>query len=40
MCGTLIGEEPEQYENVWFGAWACLHVEDLYGERMLAEWSE
>ena len=39
VCGTLIGEEPEQYENVWFGAWACLHVEDLYGERMLAEWS-
>ncbi len=39
MCGTLIEEEPEQHANVWFGAWAYLHVEDLYGERMLTEWS-
>lgn len=39
VCGTLLEEEPEQYENVYFGAWASLHVEDRYAERILGEWS-
>ena len=39
VCGALLEEEPEQYENVYFGAWASLHVEDLYGERVLEEWT-
>ncbi|MGO1599643.1 MAG: iron-containing redox enzyme family protein [Brachybacterium sp.] len=39
VCGTLLEQEPEQHENVWFGAWTALHVEDLYGERMLAQWT-
>lgn len=39
VCATLLEEEPEQYGNVWFGAWECLQLADLYGERMLAEWS-
>ncbi|NMA78586.1 MAG: iron-containing redox enzyme family protein [Actinomycetales bacterium] len=39
VCGALLEEEPEQYENVYFGAWACLHVEDLYADRVLKEWT-
>ncbi|ATG50315.1 hypothetical protein CFK38_01340 [Brachybacterium vulturis] len=40
ICGALLEEEPEQYENVYFGAWASLHVDDLYAEKLLEEWSE
>lgn len=39
VCGTLLEDEPEQYGDIHFGAWACLHVEDLYGEHILEEWS-
>lgn len=39
ICGVLLEEEPEQYENVYFGAWASLHVEDRYAEHVLEEWS-
>ena len=39
ICGALLEEEPEQYENVYFGAWASLHVEDRYAEHVLEEWS-
>lgn len=39
ICGTLLDEEPGQYENVYFGAWASLHMDDRYAERMLAAWS-
>ena len=40
VCGTLLEDEPEQSGDIHFGAWACLHVEDLYGEHILEEWSE
>lgn len=39
ICGALLDEEPGQYENVYFGAWAAMHVDDRYAERMLKEWS-
>ena len=39
VCGTLLEQEPGQYENVYFGAWASMHVDDRYAERMLAEWT-
>lgn len=38
ICGALIDLDPSQYENIYFGAWACLHVDDRYAERMLKEW--
>ena len=38
ICGALLREEPEQYENVFFGAWASMHVDDRYADRMLKEW--
>lgn len=39
VCGTLLEEEPEQCDNVYFGAWASLHMDDRYAERMLGEWT-
>lgn len=39
ICGVFLQEHPEQYENVFFGAWVSLHVDDRYGERMLTEWA-
>ncbi|MFC7375917.1 iron-containing redox enzyme family protein [Brachybacterium sp. GCM10030267] len=39
VCGTLLEENPDQYENIYFGAWASMHVDDRYAERMLAEWA-
>lgn len=39
ICGTLLREEPTQYENVYFGAWASMHVDDRYAARMLKEWA-
>ncbi|WP_394216111.1 iron-containing redox enzyme family protein [Brachybacterium vulturis] len=39
VCGVLLEEEPEQYENIWFGAWACMYVDDLYADRALGEWA-
>ena len=39
ICGTLLEEHPEQYENVYFGAWVSMHVDDRYAARMLAEWA-
>lgn len=38
VCGTLLAEEPDLREDVWFGAWACLHVEDRFAERLLGTW--
>jgi hypothetical protein len=39
ICGVLLEEHPEQYENVYFGAWVSMHVDDRYADRMLAEWA-
>ena len=39
ICGTLLDEEPGQHEDVYFGAWVSMHVDDRYAARMLAEWS-
>lgn len=39
ICGQLVEEEPALREDVFFGAWASLHLEDRYAERMLAAWA-
>lgn len=39
ICGTLLEETPQLHDDVWFGAWACLHMDDLYAARMLERWT-
>ena len=35
VCVTLVREEPALEPDVWFGAWACLDLEDRTARRML-----
>lgn len=39
ICGTLLEEEPELYDDVFLGAWTSMDLEDRYAERMLGEWA-
>lgn len=39
ICGALLEEEPHLREDVFFGEWASLHLDDRYAERMLAAWA-
>ena len=39
ICGALLEEEPHLREDVFFGGWASLHLDDRYAERMLAAWA-
>ena len=39
ICGALLDEEPDLHEDVFFGAWTSLDLEDRYAERMLQEWA-
>lgn len=38
ICVALVREEPALEPDVWFGAWACLHLEDRTAHTMLASW--
>jgi hypothetical protein len=38
ICVALVDEEPRLEPDVWFGAWACLHLEDRTASRMLEVW--
>jgi hypothetical protein len=38
ICGALVEEEPLVEPDVWFGAWACLELEDRTARRMLELW--
>lgn len=38
VCVALVREEPATEPDVWFGAWACLDLEDRTARRMLADW--
>jgi hypothetical protein len=38
ICGGLVLQEPSTEPDVWFGAWACLHLEDRTARRMLDAW--
>lgn len=39
ICGSLLDEEPGLRDDVFFGAYTCLDLEDRFARRMLAEWS-
>jgi hypothetical protein len=38
VCVALVREEPALEADVWFGAWACLDLEDRTAHRLLAQW--
>jgi len=38
ICVALVVEEPVLEADVWFGAWACLDLEDRTAHRLLAGW--
>lgn len=38
ICGGLLAEEPELAEDVWFGAFTCLDLEDRFARMMLERW--
>lgn len=39
ICGGLLAEEPELEPDVWFGAFACLDLEDRFARAMLERWT-
>ncbi len=39
ICGSLVAEEPQLVDDVVFGAFTCLDLEDRYAQRMLDEWA-
>jgi hypothetical protein len=38
VCLALVREEPTLEPDVWFGAWACLDLEDRTARRLLDAW--
>jgi hypothetical protein len=38
ICVQLVAEEPLLEPDVWFGAWACLDLEDRTARRLLDAW--
>jgi hypothetical protein len=38
VCVALVREEPVLEPDVWFGAWACLDLEDRTARRLLGAW--
>ncbi|GAW50751.1 MULTISPECIES: iron-containing redox enzyme family protein [unclassified Nocardioides] len=38
ICGSLLEEEPQLEESLWFGAFTCLDLEDRFGRLMLDRW--
>ena len=38
VCEALVREEPALEPDVWFGAWACLDLEDRTARRLLDTW--
>ena len=39
ICGALLEEDPELHEDIFFGAWTSMALEDRYAERMLEKWA-
>jgi hypothetical protein len=39
ICAALVEEEPQLIDDVVFGAFTCLDLEDRYAHRMLDGWS-
>ena len=38
IAAGLLAEEPELEDDLWFGAFACLDLEDRFGRAMLKRW--
>lgn len=38
VCGSLIADEPLLEPDVWFGAWACLDLEDRSAAHLFDAW--
>ena len=38
ICGSLLSQEPELIDDVYFGAFTCLDLEARFARRLLAEW--
>jgi len=38
VCVRLVAQEPALEPDVWFGAWACLDLEDRTARRLLTAW--
>jgi hypothetical protein len=38
MCARLAVLEPEVADDIWFGAFTCLDLEDRFGQSMLDRW--
>lgn len=38
ICGSLVEEEPDLADDVLFGAWSCLDLEDRFAQFVLTEW--
>jgi hypothetical protein len=39
ICGSLLEEAPHLRDDVFFGAFTCLDLEDRFAHRMLGEWA-
>lgn len=39
ICGSLLADDPALRDDVFFGAFTCLDLEDRFARRMLAEWA-
>ena len=39
ICGALVAQEPQLIDDVVFGAFTCLDLEDRYAQRMLDGWA-
>ncbi|MBA2561285.1 MAG: iron-containing redox enzyme family protein [Propionibacteriales bacterium] len=38
ICGALVQDEPGLMEDVFFGAFSCLDLQDRFAHRMLKDW--
>ncbi|MDF1606257.1 iron-containing redox enzyme family protein [Nocardioides sp. YIM 152315] len=38
VCGAMLAEEPELEDDLWFGAFTCLDLEDRFARAMLDRW--
>ncbi|MCW2839766.1 MAG: iron-containing redox enzyme family protein [Aeromicrobium sp.] len=39
ICGSLVEEEPGLRDDIFFGVFSCLDLEDRFANRLLAEWA-
>ncbi|MCW2527829.1 MAG: hypothetical protein JWM76_2689 [Pseudonocardiales bacterium] len=40
LCGILASTEPHLADDILFGAAACLHVEERFGQHLLSKWAD